>query len=280
MLGSIIGDIVGSIYEFDNIKTKDFPFFGGDDPSAPPTFSEKLTFTDDTVMTVATADWLLSGGDIGRHYAEYGINYRGRGYGGSFRRWLRHFGMKGEVAAPYNSCGNGSGMRVGPVGWAFENEEEVLAAAETTAACTHNHPEGIKGAQAVALSVFLARRGATPSEIRRAISEKFGYDLTLSVDEIRPRYSWNGMDKTGNSEICQDSVPQAIVCALEARDFEDAVRNAISLGGDSDTIACMAGAIAEPLFGIPEGMQIQALTYLDERMIDVIDTFEARFGHR
>ena len=270
MLGSFIGDIVGSIYEFNNIKKKNFPFYGrADNP---------LFFTDDSVMTAATADWILNGGNIGEYYAKLAAAFPGRGYGGRFSQWIRHYRYEGKVAPPYNSMGNGSGMRVGPVGWAAETREDALAMAKASAKCTHNHPEGIVGAQAIALAVWLAGQGVSQAEIRRDIEKTFGYDLSLHVDEIRPHYSWYGMDGEGNSEICRDSVPQAIICALEATDFEDAVRNAVSLGGDSDTIACMACAIAEALFGIPRTMAERIRPIIDTRLLEIIDNFEKRFG--
>ena len=270
MLGSFIGDIVGSIYEFNNIKTKDFPF---DDLT-----DDQLFFTDDSVMTAATADWILNGGNIGEYYAKLAAAFPGRGYGGRFTQWIRHYRYEGEVAPPYNSMGNGSGMRVGPVGWAAETREDALAMAKASAECTHNHPEGIVGAQAIALAVWLAKQGVSQTDIRQDIEKTFGYDLSLHVDEIRPRYSWYGMDGEGNSEICRDSVPQAIICALEATDFEDAVRNAVSLGGDSDTIACMAGAIAEALYGIPRSMAERIRPIIDTRLLEIIDQFEKRYG--
>ena len=270
MIGSFIGDIVGSIYEFSNIKTKCFPFYG-------PT-EDALFFTDDSVLTGATAYWILNGGNIGAHYAQFSVDNPGRGYGGRFSKWIRVYRYTNEVAPPYNSMGNGSGMRVGPVGWAADTREEVLELAELSAKCTHNHPEGIVGAQAIALAIWLARQGVSQEDIRRDIEKTFGYDLSLHVDEIRPRYSWYGMDGEGNSEICPDSVPQAIICALEATDFEDAVRNAVSLGGDSDTIGCMAGAIAEALYGIPRSMAERIRPIIDTRLLEIIDQFENAYG--
>ena len=270
MLGSFIGDIVGSIYEFNNIKTKDFPFYGK--PHDP------LFFTDDSVMTAATADWILNGGNIGEHYAKLAVAFPRRGYGSRFAHWIRHYRYEGEVAPPYNSMGNGSGMRVGPVGWAAGTREEVLEMAKASAECTHNHPEGIVGAQAIALAVWLARQGVSRTEIRQDIEKTFGYDLSLHVDEIRPHYSWQGMDEKGNGEICRDSVPQAIICALEATDFEDAVRNAVSLGGDSDTIGCMTGAIAEALYGIPRSMAERIRPIIAPRLLEIIDYFEKVYG--
>lgn len=265
MLGLVIGDVVGSVYERHNIKTKDFPFF-----------QERMRYTDDTYLSCATAEWLLHGGDLAKLYRSYVIADPNRGFGGTFIRWA--FNSPEDNLKPYGSFGNGSAMRVGPVAWAFETKEEVLAVAAQTAECTHNHPEGIKGAQAIALATFMARKGATKEEIRTAMTEEFGYDLSLSVDEIRPRYSWSGMDGKGIGVSCMDSVPQAIVCALEASDFEDAIRNAVSIGGDSDTIACMAGSIAEALYGIPSAMYDRAISYLDDKMRAIVEAFECKYG--
>ena len=162
-------------------------------------------------------------------------------------------------------------MRVGPVGWAFDTKEDVLSKAKESAGCTHNHPEGIKGAQATALAIFMARKGASKEDIREAIQDEFGYDLNFTCDEIRPTYTWGG--------TCQDSVPQAIVAFLDGKDFEDCVRNAISIGGDSDTIGCIAGSIAEAFFGIPEGIREKGLSYLPEQFADIVRTFEMKYGH-
>lgn len=267
MIGAIIGDIVGSIYEFDNIKTKDFEFFG-----------RGVEYTDDSILTIATADWLLHGGQAENAYFRYATDYPCPmgSYGTMFVNWV-HRGRSG-VFQPYNSCGNGSAMRVAPVGWAFASEKDTLAAAKTSAECTHNHPEGIKGAQATALCIYLARHGAAPSEIKARIEADFGYDLSLSVDEIRPRYSWQGLDGVVSGATCQGSVPQAIICALEANSFEDAIRNAVSIGGDSDTIGCIAGGIAEALFGIPEAIREKGMGYLSEHLKKVVMDFEAKYG--
>lgn len=264
----MIGDIVGSIYEFDNIKTKYFQFF-----------SKKMEYTDDSILTIATADWLLHGGESGNYYYRYATQYPHPmgSYGTMFINWVRKASQ--GVMEPYNSCGNGSAMRVGPVGWAFDNEADTLVAARQSAECTHNHPEGIKGAEATALCIFLARKGTSAADIRERISRDYGYDLSLSVDEIRSRYSWQGLDNEGNGGTCQGSVPQAIICALEATDFEDAVRNAISIGGDSDTIGCITGAIAEALFGIPEAIRTKAMTYLPDDLRDVVLSFESKYPH-
>ncbi len=270
MLGSIIGDYVGSIYEFDNIKTKNFEFL-----------QASMNYTDDSVLTMATARWLLDGGNVAQHYLEHALKYPCPmgGYGGMFHNWLFHSRTEGLKPA-YNSCGNGSAMRVSPVGWAFDTEDEVLQAAETSAACTHNHPEGIKGAQATAVAILWARQGKSAQDIRKGIEEKFGYDLSLSVDAIRPRYSWGGLDNAGNGGTCQGSVPQAIVCALEATDFEDAIRNAVSIGGDSDTIGCITGAIAEALFGIPRNIYDHVWQTLPEQFQDTVAQFEKAYGCR
>ena len=267
MIGSIIGDIVGSIYEFDNIKTKDFPFF-----------QERQEYTDDSILTLATADWLINGGRSGDYYLRYALeNPHPMGsYGTGFMQWV-HLAQHG-LMRPYNSCGNGSAMRIGPVGWVCSSEEAVMQKARVSAECTHNHPEGIKGAQSTALCIYMARKGVGKETIRKTISTNFSYDLSLSVNEIRKRYSWDGLDGAGNGGTCQGSVPQAITCALDANSFEDAIRNAVSIGGDSDTIACIAGSIAEPLYGIPTEIRNQALLYLPEKFKTLIDNFEGRFG--
>ena len=261
MLGSVIGDIVGSIYEFGNIKTKDFEFFNSNG-----------SYTDDSILSFATADWILNGGEIARYYSRYGIEnpWPMGGYGGSFQLWLVRSNRQNDFR-PYNSCGNGSAMRVGPVGWAFDTKEEVLAKAKESAECTHNHPEGIKGAQATALAIFMARHGASKEDIRNEIQNEFGYNLGFTCDEIRPTYTWGG--------TCQDSVPQAIVAFLDGIDFEDCVRNAISIGGDSDTIGCITGSIAEAFFGIPDDIREKGISYLPSHFAELVNTFEGKFGH-
>lgn len=264
MLGSIIGDIVGSIYEFDNIKTKDFTFF-----------SPGVEFTDDSVLTLATAKWLLEGArpeEAGGHYARYARRFPNPmgNYGTSFTCWVND-SIHG-CAKPYNSCGNGSAMRVGPVGWAFDTQDEVLAAAKASAECTHNHPEGIKGAQATALCIFMARKGATKEQIRETVATMFGYDLNFTCDSIRDTYGWGA--------VCQNTVPQAIVAFLDGSDFEDCVRNAISIGGDSDTLGCITGSIAEAYYGIPDSIRQQALAFLPDDLREEVSQFEARFGSK
>ncbi|MBR1889681.1 MAG: ADP-ribosylglycohydrolase family protein [Alloprevotella sp.] len=260
MLGSIIGDIVGSVYEFNNLKSKDFSFF-----------SKNAAYTDDSILTIATADWIMNGGQPGAYYARYGLRHqcpRG-GYGGGFKHWLITGAETGQFE-PYNSCGNGSAMRVGPVGWAFDTVEEVLQVACLSAACTHNHPEGIKGAQATALAILLARQGASKEVVRDELERRFGYDLRQTCDQIRPTYEWGA--------LCQNTVPQAVCAFLDSHSFEDAVRNAISLGGDSDTLACITGSIAEAYYGIPSDLRTQALAYLPDELRSVIVQFECKYG--
>ncbi len=249
MLGAMIGDIVGSVYEWHNIKTTEFPLFKAD-----------CFFTDDSVLTAATAQALTTGDDYTSVYQDFGRRYPGRGYGGHFGQWIH-----AENPQPYNSWGNGSAMRVSPVGFAFYSIEEVLAEAERSAAVTHNHPEGIKGAQATALAVLMARQQASQADIRKEIVDRFGYDLNRTVDEIRPTYAFD--------VSCQGSVPEAIIAFLEADNFEDAIRKAISLGGDSDTIACITGGIAEAYFGIPEEIANEGLKFLPEEFVDIVEKF-------
>lgn len=262
MLGSIIGDIVGSTYEFANIKTKNFPFF-----------SDKDSYTDDSILTVATADWLLHGGDVAHYYSDYAVRHPWPmgGYGGSFQLWVVRSQRQADYS-PYSSCGNGSAMRVGPVGWAFDTKGQTLEAAKLSAECTHNHPEGIKGAQATALCIFMARHGASKEDIRKAVESEFGYNLNFTCESIRPTYTWGG--------TCQTSVPQAIVAFLDGTDFEDCIRNAVSIGGDSDTIGCITGSIAEAFFGIDEQTRKCAMAYLPDDLKIVVNDFEARHGAR
>ena len=264
MIGSIIGDIVGSVYEFtpNNIKTKQFEFFN---PNG--------SYTDDSILTFATADWLLHGGEVAHYYSKYGEKYPWPmgGYGGGFKLWLVR-SIRHQDYRPYNSCGNGSAMRVGPVGWAFDTIEEILAKAKESAECTHNHPEGIKGAQATALAIMMARHGCDKNEIRSEIEKRFEYDLQFTCEQIRPSYTWGG--------TCQDSVPQAIVAFLDGEDYEDSIRNAISIGGDSDTIGCITGSIAEAYFGVPADLRNSAMNYLPEEFQSIISEFENKFGNK
>ncbi|HHV64108.1 MAG TPA: ADP-ribosylglycohydrolase family protein [Peptococcaceae bacterium] len=250
MFGAVCGDIIGSVYEFKPIKTKDFGLF-----------SLSSRFTDDTVLTLATIDSLLNRKPYEVSYQEWYKKYPQAGYGGSFRKWAESDSLR-----PYNSWGNGSAMRVGPIGYYYQTLEEVLKEAKASAEVTHNHPEGIKGAQATALAVFLAKEGRTKAQIKSMLEEMFNYDLDESLDEIRQWYKFD--------VSCQGSVPQAIRAFLESTDFEDAIRNAISLGGDSDTIACIAGAIAEAFYrDIPSTIQTEALKRLDPEMKTLLENF-------
>jgi ADP-ribosylglycohydrolase len=250
MIGAIAGDIIGSVYERHRIKTKDFPLF-----------HPRCIFTDDSVLTVAVADAILTGRPYQESIREIGRRYPRAGYGGSFTDWLFS-----EHPQPYNSWGNGSAMRVSPVGYAFTTEDEVLAEAEKTAVITHNHPEGIKGAQATALAVFLARTGRSKEEIRKQISRRFGYNLERTVEDIRPTYSFD--------ISCQGTVPEAIIAFLDAESYEDAVRNAISLGGDSDTLACITGGIAEACYGdVPAVVQAKVREILPPDLLEITGKF-------
>ncbi len=253
MLGAIIGDTVGSIYEHNNHCSKDFPLF-----------KEHSTFTDDSVLTCATAAALLDDREFADIYREFGRRYLSAGYGALFIRWLVD-----ESMGPYNSFGNGSAMRVSPVAWAFETADEVLATAKASAEVTHNHPEGIKGAQATALAIFRTRNGASQEDVAEEIGERFGYNLSTAVDELRETYRFNA--------TCQGTVPEAIRCYLEAEDFEDAIRNAISIGGDSDTLAAITGSIAEASFGIPENIASDTISRLDEPLMAVLTRFTEKY---
>jgi ADP-ribosylglycohydrolase len=257
MFGAIAGDIVGSVYEGFPIKRKNFPLF-----------SKGSRFTDDTVLTVAVAEAILTGRPYGETVREIGRRHPGAGYGGSFIRWL--FQDRGE---PYNSWGNGSAMRVSPVGFAFDDEATVLEEAARSAAITHDHPEGIKGAQATALAVFLARTGADKETIRTEIGGRFGYDLDRNVDDIRPRYSFD--------VSCQGTVPEALISFFEAGSFEDAVRNAVSLGGDSDTLACIAGGVAEAFFGgVPADILREVRARVAPDLLEIADRFGEKYPLR
>jgi ADP-ribosylglycohydrolase len=255
MWGAIIGDIVGSPYEWNNINRTDFPLF-----------SRSSHFTDDTVMTVAVAEGLMDGrGDEKRTEAaiissmlKYGRMFLDVGYGGRFREWLISAAPK-----PYDSFGNGAAMRVSPVAWAFDDLQAVEKYAGISASVTHNHPEGIKGAASVAGAIFMARAGLGREEIKNYIEDKYRYDLSRTLDEIRPDYRFD--------ETCQGSVPEAIIAFLESETFEDAIRKAVSLGGDSDTIAAIAGSIAEGFYGVPDDIKHLAEALLDKRLLSVME---------
>ena len=255
MIGAIAGDIIGSAYEFGGTKSYDFKIF-----------REGSHFTDDTILTVAVADSILHHKDYAATIKEYGNRYPHASYGTMFRQWLRSRDNR-----PYNSFGNGSAMRVSPVGFAFSAMEEVLQEAEKSAAVTHNHPEGIKGAQAVASAIFLGRRGESKDQIRAYIEEKFAYDLHHSLDEVR---SYAHFDET-----CQVSVPQAIIAFLDSNNFEDAVRKAVSLGADADTQACIAGGIAQAYYRqIPGYILKETRKILDPELSQIVDEFNAKYS--
>ena len=267
MIGAIIGDIVGSVYEFDRIKTKDFTLFGD-------YHGEKCGFTDDSVMTLAVAKAILEArGDLTRltetadeWIHELGHRYPACDWGERFRTWLFC-----DDPVPYNSFGNGAAMRVSPAAWAAGSQEEALAISDRVTELTHNHPEGMKGARATTACIYLARNGASKEEIRDHV-RRYYYPLDQTLDEIRPDYYFN--------ETCQETVPQAIQAFLEAADFEDAIRNAVSLGGDSDTLAAVTGGIAEAFFGVPEDLRRRTEAYLPPDLKEILTAFEKRYGKR
>jgi ADP-ribosylglycohydrolase len=256
MYGAILGDIIGSPYEFDmGDKTKDFSLF-----------SEGSHFTDDTVMTIAVAEALLDAPDdeeVIRHrlidaMQKYGKRYPHAGYGGMFRRWLRT-----KDPQPYNSWGNGSAMRVSSVAWLYNDIDTVRRIARLSAEVTHNHPEGVKGAEATASAIFLGRTGHNKAEIKAYIENEFHYCLSRTCDEIRPSYY--------HVESCQETVPEAITAFLEGKSFEDVIRTAVSLGGDCDTLTCIAGSIAEGFYGIPDNLREKCRDYLDSNLLAVTE---------
>ena len=254
MLGAIAGDIIGSVYEGQPIKTTHFPLF-----------SPGSTYTDDSVLTVAIADAILNDIEYSVALKHWGCQYPNAGYGGKFYHWL--FSPASE---PYNSWGNGAAMRVSPIGFAFESQDDVLLQARNSAAVTHNHPEGIKGAQAVAIAIYLARIGKSKAEIKQEIQTRFRYDLNRRLDEIRPQYQFD--------VSCQGSVPESIIAFLASHDYEDAVRKAISLGGDSDTMACIAGGIAQAFYKtIPDPIIDEVKSRLPKIFVKLIDTFSQRY---
>ena len=260
MYGASLGDIIGSPYEFDRgDKTKDFTFF-----------EKEAAFTDDSVMTIAVADALVetlgqSDDDIRNALVysmrRWGKKYPDAGYGGRFIGWL-----EGRPDGPYNSFGNGSAMRVSSAGWLYDDLAKTLHAAELTAEVTHNHPEGIKGAKAAAAAIFMARTGCSKDEIRNYIVSEFGYDLSRTTDEIRPGYY--------HDESCQKTVPEAIISFLEGDSFEDTIRTAVSLGGDCDTLTCIAGSIAEAFYGVPDDLKEECRKRITPEMLEVLDRFD------
>ena len=258
ILGAITGDVIGSVYEFNNTRTTDFPLF-----------KRETTFTDDTMMTIAVADAILHNKDFAQTILDYGKRYPNRGYGTSFFKWLAH----DTPAPPYNSWGNGSAMRVSAVGFAYNDLDTVLKKAEETAVVTHNHPEGIKGAQATAAAIFLARIGKSKTDIKTYIEQKFGYDLDFTLDEIRSTFPFD--------ESCQGTVPQSIVSFLESTDYDSAIRLAISLGGDSDTIACITGSIAIAFYKEMPQVIVDKIRreYLPDAFVTIIDEFDLVYGN-
>lgn len=264
MYGAILGDIIGSPYEFDKgDKTKDFPLF-----------SASSHFTDDTVMTVAVAEALLDTDGqsddvirtgLVRSMRKWGLRHPNAGYGGRFRIWLRSGSPK-----PYGSFGNGSAMRAASAGWLYGTLEETRRIAALTASVTHDHPEGVKGAVATACAIFLARTGRTKDEIREYITREFNYDLSRTCDEIRPYYH--------HDESCQRTVPEAITAFLEGESFEDVIRTAVSLGGDCDTLTCIAGSIAEAFYGVPAALRVECKKRITPEMRTVLDRFDVARG--
>lgn len=261
MLGAIIGDIVGSRFEWDNYRAKDFEFY-----------TSKCFATDDSIMTISLAKAILISKpdfsdleenaikcmqDIGRHYP-------GCGYGGSFYHWIFTDNPK-----PYNSFGNGAAMRVSAAGFAARSLEETKLLSHKITVVSHNHPEGLKGAEATAVAIYLARTGSSISDIKDYIDKNY-YPMDFTIDEIRDSYEFN--------ETCQNTVPQALMAFFEAKSFEDAIRNAISIGGDSDTVAAICGGVAEAYFGIPEDIRTKGLSYLDSRLLPIFKEFESRYS--
>ena len=278
MLGAIIGDTVGSVYEFNNIKTTNFPLF---DP--------RCNYTDDSILTIAVAKWLLTDPQHGMDtletiFLEFAKKYPCPmgGYGGGFSRWLFHpetlydyeGGRQAEAKRrPYNSFGNGAAMRCSANGWMFDTLEETERVAGLSAAITHSHPEGIKGAQSTSAAIFMARHGASKDEIRNYITAKYGYNLNRTCDEIRPVYDWDSS--------CQGTVPEAMVAFFDSTDFESAIRLAVSLGGDSDTLACITGGIAEAFYQkIPNDIALKIWQLLPEDFKAILKEMEQRSSYR
>lgn len=261
MLGAIAGDIIGSHYEYVNDRIYDFELF-----------TDGSFFTDDTVMTLAITRWLmesvcLTSSDLIKYMIELGRKYPDVGYGPGFKNWICSDNPK-----PYNSYGNGSAMRVSPVALYAQTLNETLELAYITASVSHNHPEGIKGAQATAATIYMAKNGYTKSQIRELISVMFGYNLYRTINEIRPRYEWN--------DICQQSVPESIIAFLDGNDFEDVVRLAVSLGGDADTLGAIAGSIAACVYPIPENISMECEKRLTPDLLKILHDFEKYINDR
>lgn len=255
MLGAIAGDIIGSVYEQSPIKHMEFPLFRDD-----------CFYTDDTVLTVALADSLMSGVPYVENLKKFWRLYPNSEYGPRFYRWARS-----KDSEPYNSYGNGSAMRVSPVGYMYNSLDEVLAEAKRSAEVTHNHPEGVQGAQATAAVIFLARNGACVEELWDYVRSNFNYDVDTSLDEIRPGYRYD--------ITCQGTMPVAIRALLESVSYEDAVRKAVGMGGDSDTLGCITGSMAQALYGgIPDAIADRALTFLPDPMQEIVVRFCRKHG--
>lgn len=254
MIGAILGDIIGSRFEFSKLRIKSEYF---------ELFTKDNYFTDDTVMTIATADAIMNNKDFAQTYQEWGKKYPNAGYGGMFDSWLHSRNPK-----PYNSFGNGSAMRVSPIGWLYNDLKTVFDKAEESAIVTHNHEEGLKGAVSIAGCIYLARNKTPKKIIKEFVETYFGYDLSKTVADIRLIYDFD--------ETCQGSVPESIICFLEGNNYEDVVRKAVSLGGDTDTQACIAGSIAEAYYGIPDKYICKLDNYLPEDMLDIIVQFNKK----
>jgi len=255
ILGAISGDIIGSVFEWHNVKSLDFDLF-----------CPNSRFTDDSVLTLATMHALINNVDYAQAYQEFGRKFPNVGYGHSFCIWL-----SSDKPKPYKSWGNGSAMRVSPIGWFYNSLEDTLLGAKKSAEVTHNHPEGIKGAQATAAAIFLARTGKSKDDIKNFIINKFGYNLNRKIDNIRPGYEFD--------VSCQGSVPEAIIAFLESTDFENAIRLAVSIGGDSDTIACITGGIAEAFYqNVPDKIADIVLYNLPGELIKIIEEFSNRIN--
>ncbi len=260
MYGALLGDMIGAPFEFDRgSKTKEFPLF-----------SWGTHFTDDSVMTIAVAEALMDSAgkaddevkaNLVASMQKWGHRYPNAGYGGMFYRWLRKKNPK-----PYGSFGNGSAMRVSSAGWLYDSLEETRKYARLSSEVTHDHPEGIKGAEAIAAAIFLARKGSSKEEIREYVIREFGYDLSRTCDQIRPDYY--------HVETCQETVPEAITAFMEGNDFEDVIRTAVSLGGDCDTLTCIAASIAEAFYGVPQEMKVECRKRTPEDMLKVLDRFD------
>ena len=257
ILGAITGDIIGSVFEWQNVKNVNFELFRCES-----------TFTDDSILTVATMSALLNQNNYAETYHFFGNEYFNKGYGPSFYSWLKSSDLK-----PYNSWGNGSAMRVSPIGWFCDTLDDIIIEAKKSAEVTHNHPEGIKGAQATASAIYLARIGKTKKQIKEFIETTFLYDLDRKIDNIRPDYEFD--------VSCQGSVPEAIIAFLESTDYENAIRLAISLGGDSDTIACITGGIAEAYYlSIPEYIVNNVANILDDQLMKIVNEFSVKYKKR